>query len=136
MSRFDKADPSGTFRARLEADWALADVGVIRAVSLNANGRVVRGNPVGGTGIRGLVALGMQRKAKHPIDIMFHGEILDVSALDIAGTLVAGAPVYALKTTAAGTLTMTAGTNLLVGHLVEIDRLVVRCQPDGTAGAA
>lgn len=136
MSRFDKYEPHvGGFRARLEANWLPADVGVIRAVSLNANGRVVRGNPAGSTGLRGLIALGMVRNAKHPVDVMTSGEILDVTAADIAGTLVAGAPVYALKTTAAGTLTMTAGTNLLVGFLVETDRLVVRMPFDATAGA-
>lgn len=133
MSRFDKADPSGTFRARLEADWLLADVGLVRAVALNANGRVVKGNPVGATGLRGVVALGMVRKAKHPIDIMFHGEILDVSALDIAGTIVAGAPVYAIRST--GALTMVSTSNQLIGHLVEVDRLIVRCPVDATAGA-
>lgn len=134
MARFDQYKTG--FRARLEADWLDADVGKILAVSLNASGRVVKGNPVGGTGVRGLVALGLARSARHPIDIMQDGEILDVAATDIAGTLVAGAPVYALKTTAAGTLTMTAGTNLLIGHLVEIDRLIVRLMPDTTAGAA
>lgn len=137
MSRFDKYEPHvGGFRARLNANWLQADVGVIRAVSLNANGRVIRGNPVGSTGLRGLLALGKIRNAGHPVDVMTAGEILDITAADIVGTLVAGAPVYALKTTAAGTLTMTAGTNLRVGFLVEIDRLVVRMPFDDTAGAA
>lgn len=133
MARFDQVHIG--VRARLNADWLDADVGKILAVSLNANGKVVKGNPAGSTGLRGLVALGMARKAGHPVDLMRQGEILDVAATDIAGTLVAGAPVYALKTTAAGTLTMTAGTNLLVGFLVEIDRLVVAMAPDTTAGA-
>jgi hypothetical protein len=133
VARFDKADPSGTFRARLEADWLDADVGRVRAVALNANGRVVKGNPVGATGLRGLIALGMKRTARHPVDVMFHGEILDITADDVAGTLVAGAPVYAIRAT--GALTMTATSNQLVGHLVETDRLVVRCSVDATAGA-
>lgn len=133
MARFDQYIV-GT-RARLNSNWLDADVGKVLAVSLNASGRVIKGNPAGSTGIRGLVALGLARKAGHPVDLMRQGEILDIATTDIAGTLVAGAPVYALKTTAAGTLTMTAGTNLLVGFLVEIDRLVVSFNPDGTAGA-
>lgn len=133
MARFDQVHIG--FRARLNSNWLDADVGKILAVSLNANGRIVKGNPAGSTGIRGLVALGLARKAGHPVDPMRQGEILDVAATDIAGTLVAGAPVYALKTTAAGTLTMTAGTNLLVGFLVETDRLIVSFNPDTTAGA-
>jgi hypothetical protein len=133
VARFDKAHPSGTFRARLEADWLEADVGRARAVALNANGRVVKGNPAGATGLRGIVALGMVRKARHPVDPMFHGEVLDITAADIAGTLVAGAPVYAIRAT--GALTMVSTGNQLVGHLVEIDRLVVRMPVDTTAGA-
>jgi hypothetical protein len=133
VARFDQYIV-GT-RARLNSNWLDADVGKVLAVSLNANGKVIKGNPAGSTGIRGLVALGLARKAGHPVDLMRQGEILDIATTDIAGTLVAGAPVYALKTTAAGTLTMTAGTNLLVGFLVEIDRLVVSFNPDGTAGA-
>jgi hypothetical protein len=116
VARFDQYIV-GT-RARLNSNWLDADVGKVLAVSLNANGKVIKGNPAGSTGIRGLVALGLARKAGHPVDLMRQGEILDIATTDIAGTL-----------------TMTAGTNLLVGFLVEIDRLVVSFNPDGTAGA-
>jgi hypothetical protein len=137
VARFDKTEPHvGSFRAKLNAQWLLADVGRVRAVSLNANGRVVRGNPAGSTGLRGLIALGLQRNAGHPVDVMTSGEILDITAADIAGTLVAGAPVYATNTTGAGTLTMTAGAGVsVVGFLVEIDRLIVRMPTYTTAGA-
>lgn len=136
MGRFDKYEPRvGGFRARLNANWLDADVGIVRAVSLNANGRVIKGNPVGSTGLRGVIALGLARKAGHPVDVMTSGEILDISGTDIAGTLVAGAPVFAPATTATGALTMTAG-GVLVGFLVEIDRLVVRFAVSGTTGAA
>lgn len=134
MSRFDKYEPHvGGFRARLNAAWLLADVGLTRAVALNASGRVVKGNPVGASGLRGLIALGKIRNAGHPVDVMTSGEILDITAADIAGTIVAGAPVFAIRAT--GALTMVATSNFYVGHLVETDRLIVRCTFDITAGA-
>ena len=133
MARFDQVHVS--FRARLNADWLDADVGKIIAVSLNANGKVVKGNPAGSTGLKGVVALGLARKAGHPVDIMQAGEILDVVDDDVAGTLAAAVNVYALGTTAAGTMTMTATNNVYVGHMVEIDRLIVRFAQSTTAGA-
>lgn len=133
MARFDQVHIG--FRARLNADWLDADVGKIIAVTLNANGRVIKGNPAGGIGLKGVVALGMARKAGHPVDIMTQGEILDVVDDDVAGTLAAGSNVYALGTTNAGTLTLTATNNVYVGHMVEIDRLVVRMAQSTTAGA-
>lgn len=133
MARFDQIQVG--FRARLNADWLDADVGKIIAVSLNANGRVIKGNPAGSNGLKGVVALGLARKAGHPVDIMTQGEILDVVDDDVAGTLAAGVNVYALGTTAAGTMTLTAASNVYVGHMVEIDRLVVRFVQSATAGA-
>lgn len=136
MARFDKYEPHvGGFRARLNADWLDADVGKIIAVSLNANGRIIKGNPAGSSGLKGVVALGMARKAGHPVDVMQFGEILDVVDDDVAGTLGAGLNVYALGTTAAGSMTLTATNNVYVGHMVEIDRLVVRFAQSVTAGA-
>lgn len=135
MGRFDKVEPHiGNFRARLEANWLLADVGVVRAVSLNASGRVVKANPAGSSGLKGVLALGMIRNARHTVDVMTSGEILDITALDITtGTLTPGANVYAIRAT--GLLTMTASGNVYIGHLVEADRLVVRMPQDTTAGA-
>lgn len=123
MARFDKYDPNvGGFRARLNANWLEADIGKPLACGLNASGRVVKG--AGNTGVKGLVALGMARRAGHPIDLMQFGEILDVVDDDVAGTLAAGINIYAVPGT--GALTVTAATNIYVGHMVEIDRLVVR----------
>lgn len=133
MARFDQYLTG--FRAPLNVDWLDADVGKIIAVSLNANGRIVKGNPAGSSGLKGVLALGMARKAGHPVDVMQNGEILDVVDDDVAGTLGAGLNVFALGTTAAGTLTLTAASNVYVGHMVQIDRLVVRFAQSITAGA-
>ena len=135
MGRFDKYEPHvGGFRARLNADWLDADVGVTLAVSVNANGRVVKGNPAGAIGLKGILALGMARKAGHPVDVMQLGEVLDMTDAEVAGTLAAGINIYAVRAT--GALTTTATGNVYVGHMVEIDRLVVRMLPqDTTAGA-
>lgn len=125
MSRFDKYEPRvGGFRGRLEAEWLLADVGIIRAVGLNANGRVVKG--AGVTGVKGVVALGMQRGARHPIDVMTAGEVLDVADDEIAGgALAAGQNIYVVAATGALT-TAATGSLVYVGFMVEIDRLIVR----------
>lgn len=123
MARFDHTDPNvGTFRVRLEADWLDADVGVVRAIGLNASGRAVKG--AGPSGLKGVVALGMARKARHPIDCMTSGEILDVTDDEVTGTLAAGINIYAVPAT--GVLTTTATANVYVGHMVEDDRLIVR----------
>lgn len=115
VARFDKVDPySGGFRARLDVDWLAADIGVAIGVGLTANGRVVKG--AGNTGVLGMVALGMARKAGEPVDVMTSGEIVDVAGL-IAGTRYFSTTAGAVNTT---------GTGVYVGHTVEADRLVVR----------
>jgi len=122
VARFDKVDPyAGGFRGLLNADWLLADVGVVRGVSLNGSGRLVKGGTL--TNQKGLVALGKIRLAGEPIDAMTNGEIVECAGL-AAGT------DYYLATD--GTLTATApatGVNgVYVGFTVEADRLVVRLQ--------
>lgn len=121
-ARFDKYDPdSGGTRARLAADWLDADVGQVRGVKLDGNGRAAKSDSV--TNAKGVVALGKKRFAGEPIDIMQHGDIVDVTGL------AAGTDYYLA---ANGTLTATApgaGVNgLYVGFTVEADRLVVRFQ--------
>lgn len=121
-ARFDKYDPvSGGTRARLASDWLVGDVGVVRGVKLDANGRAVKSDSV--TNAKGVVALGKQRLAGEPIDIMTSGEIVEITGL------AAGTDYYLA---ANGTLTATApgaGVNgLYVGFTVEADRLVVRFQ--------
>lgn len=115
VARFDKSEPHvGTFRARLAANWLQADVGVVRAVGLDANGRAVKGP--GNSGLKGVVALGMVRNAGHPIDVMTFGEIVGVEGL-VAGT------TYYMQND--GTIS-TVATGVYVGHTVEADRLIVR----------
>lgn len=125
-ARFDKYDPvSGGFRARLAADWLDADVGAVKAVRLDGNGRVVKGSgTTAATPLcRGVIALGKKRLAGEPVDVMTDGEIVEVPGL-AAGT------IYYTPTDATGTLTATppgAGINMIqIGHTVEADRLVVR----------
>lgn len=122
MARFDKYEPHvGGFRARLAANWLDADKGVLIAVGLDANGRVVKG--AGNAGCLGVVALGKARQAGDPIDTMTAGEIVDCTGLT------AGTDYYV---SAAGVITdvpMAAGVNgFYLGHTVEADRLVVRWQ--------
>jgi hypothetical protein len=80
VARFDKYEPHvGGFRARLAANWLLADVAVLIAVGLDANGRVVKG--AGNAGCLGVVALGKVRQAGDQIDTMTFGEIVTALAL-------------------------------------------------------
>lgn len=121
-ARFDKYDPdSGGTRSKLAADWLDADVGAVRSVKLDGNGRALKSTAV--TDGKGVVALGKKRFAGEPVDIMTHGEIVDVPGL------IAGTDYYQA---ANGTLTATppgAGVNgNYVGFTVEADRLVVRWQ--------
>lgn len=144
MARYEKYEPiAGGFRASLEADLTGIDSKGEwgpKAVSLNASGRVVVGT-AGASGLVGLLvknapktppgrfSLGAQgapnprawlgQKAGDRVDIMTHGEIVDVQGLG----LTPGQAVYA---TAAGELTSTATGNTRVGWMVENWRLVVR----------
>lgn len=114
MARFDKYDPiSGGFRARLAANWAAEDVGVVVSVGLDANGHVVKG--AGNSGVKGVVALGLARPAGHTIDVMTDGEIVDCEGLT-AGTS------YYMNDDG----TVDNATGVYLGHTVEADRLVVR----------
>lgn len=120
-AHYDKYDPiSGGFRAPLAAAIADADPNVVRAVSLDANGRVVVGTAANSGGV-GVHVAHKALNAGDITDVMTHGEIVDVAGL------VAGTTYYAA---ADGTLTATApgaGVNgYKVGHTVEADRLVVR----------
>jgi hypothetical protein len=121
-ARFDKYDPvSGGTRARLAADWLDADVGVVRGVALDANGRAIKNTTV--TNGKGVIALGKKRLAGEPIDIMTYGEIVDVTGL------VAGTDYYLAANGTITTVGPAAGVNgIYVGFTVEADRLVVRVQ--------
>lgn len=120
-AHYDKYDPiSGGFRAASAAAIADVDPNVVRAVSLDANGRMVIGT-AGNSGGLGVFVAHKAIAVGEVIDVMTAGEIVDVAGL------VAGTTYYA---NADGTLTNVApaaGINALkVGHTVEADRLVVR----------
>lgn len=121
-AHYDKYDPiSGGFRAPLAAAVSGANVRVPRAVSLDANGRVVLGT-AGASGFVGVIVAHKDMAIGEIVDVMTAGEIVDVTGL------AAGTKYYA---TAGGPLATTApaaGANAgLVGWTVESDRLVVRC---------
>lgn len=118
MSRFDKySGVTGGFRAKLAAAVVLADVGVIKGVSINGSGLAVQGASAIGT-YRGLICADVVFAAGQAIDIMTDGEIVEVP------TFTAGQAVYI--DVATGLLTATATSNQFVGHMVEAGRLVVR----------
>lgn len=123
MARFDKYEPHvGGFRARLEAKWLLADVGVILGVGLNASGRVVKG--AAATGVLGVLALGKVRNAQHVVDVMTSGEIVDCVGLTAGTVYYVNAATGVLETTAPA-----IGVNKVrIGHTVEADRLIVRVE--------
>lgn len=124
MSRIDKYDPvSGGFRAPLNALVAAADVGKIYAVAVNTSGKVIRTGLGAETAVMGLICAVRPMSANEPIDVMTHGEI--VEATFTAGTaFTAGALVYAH---ADGTVDNTATAGKIVGKMIELSRMVVRC---------
>lgn len=125
MSRYDKYDPyDGGFRARLNAALAATEAGKIKAVSINTSGRVVIGGAAA-TDIKGLICPTEAMAAGDAIDVMTDGEI--ANATFTAGTaFTAGATVYAHID---GTVDVTATAGKAVGFTVELDHLIVRCNP-------
>lgn len=122
-AHYDKYDPvSGGFRAPLAAAIADVDPNVVRAVSLDANGRVV----VGTAGNSGGVGVHVAHKAMAAgdiTDVMTAGEIVDVAGLT------AGTTYYAAADGTLSAVALAAGVNgWKVGHTVEATRLVVRFQ--------
>lgn len=135
MSRYDKYDPvAGGFRAPLDAnfgytggrpDYAHTDLGRVKAVSLNANGRVVMGT-AGVSGFVGVMILTEPKAAGAVVDIMTDGEIVEF-ALNTGAAAAAGTTY---TTNADGTYGTTAvgAANFRIGHTVEATRLIVRVQ--------
>lgn len=121
MARYDKYDPiSGGFRAPAAAAWASGTVGVPTGVGLDANGRVVAG--AGASGIVGIVVVDQTKAAGDVLDVMTHGEIVEMTGLT-AGT------VYYINdaTGALETAAPAAGANKSrAGWTVETTRLVAR----------
>lgn len=125
MPRFDKVEPKGgSFRAVLAFAIAAPDVGVVVAVGLDANGKVVKG--AGQTGVVGVICPSQPMAIGRPIDVMTDGEIVDMVAPFVAGTAyyaVSASGVVEAVAPAAGIL------KARVGHTVEAWRLVVRVSP-------
>lgn len=119
MARYDKYDPiSGGFRAPLAAAIGSGQVGVPLGVGLDANGRVDTTAPA--SGVLGVLVVDSPKPAGEVVDVMTHGEIVEVAGLN------AGTVIYADAT--AGALG-TDNTDVRVGHTVEASRLVVRLAP-------
>jgi hypothetical protein len=148
LARYDKYDSeNGGFRAVLAASLTLVSGGVGPVgVSLDANGRVLVGGP-NNSGIIGILVKNMPGQAMvgnallpqltapgslagDVVDIMTHGEIVDIAGL-VAGTnyFLDGVTGVLTAGTGAGTATgpVTAGTKK-AGWTVEATRLVVRMQ--------
>lgn len=138
-ARYDKYDPiGGGFRAPLAADLTFSSAGEFgpKAVSLDANGRVVVGT-AGASGFVGVLVKNVPMtpslgniagqvlatapiggKAGDIVDVMTDGEIVDVPGL------AAGTKYYAAANGDLGT----TNTNPYIGHTVEAGRLIVRAQ--------
>lgn len=125
MSRIDKYDPfDGGFRARLNAAIVAANAGKLQVVSINTSGRVVIGGSAAAD-IRGVICPTEAMAAGDAIDVMTDGEM--AQATFTAGTaFTAGVIVYGHID---GTVDVTATAGKAIGFTVELDRLVVRCNP-------
>lgn len=115
--RYDKYEPKGGgFRAPLAADTLASATPV--AVGLNSSGRIVAG--AGNSGIVGVMILTKDMKATQIVDIMTHGECVEMAGLT------AGTKVTALTTTGAIGTAAADATHVTIGHTVEATRLIVR----------
>jgi len=136
MARYDKVNPiSGSFRARLAADFPANQTDLVLGVGLNANGLII----IGGANQLGVLVLtsskpvdgtrGSARAAGEVIDVMTDGEITEFDRVNGGAMIVrtAGTVYY---TNAAGALTAVAPAAGIngdrVGSTVEAARLVVR----------
>jgi hypothetical protein len=129
MARYDKYEPkAGGFRAPLAGAWAASEKGKPYAVGLNSSGQVVKG--AGNTGILGVLIVNQAQAAGDIVDVMTHGEIVEMTLSDGITALTAGTVYYGVP--ADGTLSVTATANKKVGHTVEAGRMVVRVAPTGT----
>lgn len=138
MSRYDKYDGvNGGFRAALNAAWSATsgpssatDLNRILVVGLNNSGRVVKATTVALAS--GVLILTGAKAAGDVVDVMTHGEIVEISGTDMES---GSAPTAGQKlwfNATASRLTSTAPAagvaGFYVGQIVEAGRLVVRCQ--------
>ena len=122
MARYDKYEPkAGGFRAALAADLTATSKtgnGNPLGCTLDGNGRVIF-TGITADNLRGVIVTTRNLKAGDIVDIMTHGDIVEMAAT------AAGATV---TSTATGVLDDIAAdaTHFKVGHTVEATRLVVR----------
>jgi hypothetical protein len=100
-------------------------------VALNASGQVIKATTVAAaSGI--LIVHAVAAAAGDVIDVMTHGEVVEISGADMQGGVAPTAGQKLYMDTTASRLTSTApgaGVNgFYVGQVVEVGRLVVRCQ--------
>lgn len=138
MSRYDKYNPvSGGFRAALNAAWtatsgptSATDLNRILVVGLNGSGRVVKATTVALAS--GILILTGPKAAADVVDVMTHGECVEISGTDMeSGTApTAGQKLWFNATASRLTSTAPAAgvAGFYVGQIVEVGRLVVRCQ--------
>ena len=143
MARYDKYDPySGGFRAALAADFnagapvngVYPNFGKVYAVGLNSSGLLTIGAIAADPGCVGLLVLTSAKYAGDVVDVMTHGEIVDINTaatpfdnFHVAGTptaAAAGKKYYGVA--ADGTISTTNTGNYAVGWTVEAKRLIVR----------
>ena len=117
IGRYDKYDPiSGGFRAALAAKMDAIDAPF--AVGLDSSGEVVVGSGV--TGIIGVIAITKNMKAGAVVDIMTHGEMVEVANVAAAKVLTGNTTTGVIGDTAA------SATQTPIGFTVEATRLIVR----------
>jgi len=122
MARYDKYDPKdGGFRAPLAADLPATSktgAGNPIGIGLDVNGRVVPG--AGNTGIIALLVTTRDMKAGDIVDCMKDGEIVEMAAPAVAGSI-----IHVVDATGAIGAGAPGAGQTRVGHTVEATRLVV-----------
>lgn len=121
-ARVDKTNSQvGVVRALLHADIAQADWNKVRAVGLNASGRVVLG--AGTSGIKGVAIFDRTNaKAGMVVDIFKLAEII----LDGADLLAAATNYTGNTTTGVVSSTVAGASQIAVGYTVTNDRLILQ----------
>jgi hypothetical protein len=145
MSRYDKYNPvSGGFRAKLAAaitatsgPSSVTDLNRVICVALNNSGQVIKATSA--VSCVGVIVATHAMAAGDVIDVMTHGEIVEMAGPDIEGGTAATAGKTLYWNTTASRLTATAPADGLaacrIGHIVEATRLVVRVEHLGADGA-
>lgn len=129
MARFDKIIPgAGGSRAALGFATVAGDLGTMIGVGLDATGRLARG--AGNSGLVGVLCPSEVKAIGQVEDVMFVGEIADVSGLVAGSTYWADGVTGALGAGVAGGAAPVAGAgsgagSRRIGFTVEAARLVV-----------